>query len=645
MPNAQQTNVPPTPPPYYMPPRKTRWWIPVVIIAGVLGAIVIFFIVGIATLTSSFEKEPYQVKDNSVLYLNIVGNLEERVNDSPFSFLNEQGGFTHTELLTAIKRARDDNRIKGIFIKGGFSTLGFAKGEEIRDALADFKKSGKFIYAYMDWGKESDYYLALTADKIFMPREGLMELNGFAVTSLFYKDMFDKVGIDFFVLGFEDFKSASEPYGRTNFSDSARYQYQVLLNQRLNHFVDAIVQTRKLEKQHVIDALNRGVYSADTLLALGFVDSLLFEEDVKNFIRVKIYGAKAETSKANDKHKYSLVSVGKYIQDLPEIKNKKLIADKDKQIAVIYASGPLVESVSGQFSDELQITAKEFIASLKKAREDEKVKVIIIRIDSPGGSVMTSDAIYEEIKNTTKVKPVYASMSDVAASGGYYIASPCDTIIAHPSTITGSIGVVMAIPNFHRLVNNIYLRVDTISTGPAATQLSGLIPLKDSDKEKVRTIAGSVYDRFINKVALHRHKTYDEVRAIAKGRVWTGEDAIKIGLIDVLGGYQTAISLAKKRMGIPDSMKVYIKEYPEKKDEIEQLLQMFGLGDNGDDEVRSGISQIMAKLIGVKLEDFSVAYSNLPVSIRKQIIHVAGMIKQSEREKVLMVMPQKIDIE
>jgi protease-4 len=647
MSNAQQTNMPPVPPPYYMQPRKSRWWIPVVIIVGIFASIIIFFIVGIAMVTSSFEKEPYQVKKNSVLYLNIVGNLEERSNDSPFSFLNQQKNFTHSELLTAIKRAKGDDRIKGIFIKGGFNSLGFAKAEEIRDAIEDFKKSGKFVYAYMDWGKESDYYLALTADKIFMPREGMMELNGFAVTSLFYKDMFDKVGIDFFVLGFEDFKSASEPYGRTKFSDSARYQYQVILNQRLNHFVDAIVKTRGLDRKTVTDALNRGIYSADTLLALGFVDSLIFEEDVKNLIREKIYAGKenSDKNKKKSEKKYSMVSVGKYIQDLPEIKNKKLIADKDKQIAIIYASGPLVESLPGQYSDELQITAKEFIASLKKAREDDKIKVIIIRIDSPGGSVMASDAIYEEIKKTTKVKPVYASMSDVAASGGYYIASPCDTIIAHPSTITGSIGVVMAIPNFYKLVNNVYLRVDTISTGPAATQLSGLIPMKDSDKEKVRILAKSVYDRFINKVALHRHKTYDQIRAIAKGRVWTGEDALNIGLIDVLGGYETAISLAKKRIGIPDSMKVYIKEYPEKKDELSQFLQMFGLGDNGDDEVKSGISQIIAKLIGVKLEDLSMVYANLPESVKKQLLYVAGIMKQSEKEKVLMTLPEKVVIE
>ena len=648
MSNSQQTTLPPPPPPYYMQPRKTRWWIPVVIIVGILAAIVIFFIAGIAVLTSSFEQEPYQVKENSVLYINIAGELEERVNDSPMNIFNMQGGFTQSELMVSVKRAKTDDRIKGIFIKGGLSVLGFAKAEEIREAIADFKKSGKFVYAYLDWGREIDYYLALSADKIFMPREGMMELNGFAVTSLFYKDLFEKIGIDYFVLGFEDFKSAGEPFSRNNFSDSARYQYNVLLSQRLEHFVDAIVKTRGLEKQVVSDALNRGIYSADTLLALGFVDSLIFEEDVKELIREKIFVTEKASKKDKKKseNKYKLVSVGKYIQDLPEIKNKKMLADKNKQIAIIYASGPLVENVQGQFSNELQITSKEFIASLKKAREDDKVKVIIIRIDSPGGSVITSDAIYEEIKKTTKIKPVYASMSDVAASGGYYIASPCDTIIAHPSTITGSIGVVMAIPNINKLVNNVYLRVDTISTGPAATQLSGLIPLKEQDKSKVKILARSVYDRFINKVAKHRKKSYDEVRAIAKGRVWTGEDAYKIGLVDVLGGFETALSLAKKRMGVPDSMKVYCQEYPERTDAMTKLLRLFGFEDNGDgDEVRTDMSNVLAKLIGVKPEDFIPAYNNLPEGIKKQLKHVATMMKISEKEKVIMALPEKVVID
>ncbi len=647
MSNSQQTTLPPTPPPYYMQPRKSRWWIPVVIIVGIIAAIIIFFIAGIAVITSSFEKEPYSVKNNSVLYLNLSGSLEERVKDSPFNFMNMNNNFTFSELMIAIKRAKTDERIGGIFIKNSIASMGFAKAEEIKDAIDDFRKSGKFVYAYMDFGKELDYYLALSADKIFVPREGLMELNGFAVTSLFYKDMFEKIGIDYFVLGFEDFKSAAEPYSRTSFSDSARYQYRVLLDQRLNHFVDAVVESRGIEKQLVSDALNRGIYSADTLLALGFVDSLLFEEDVKQLIKEKIFGSKTDAKKGKKKsdNKYSLVSVGKYMQDLPEVKDKKMITDRSKQIAIIYASGPLVEQMQGQFSDELQITSKEFIASLKKAREDDDVKVIIIRIDSPGGSVMTSDAIYEEIKNTTKIKPVYASMSDVAASGGYYIASPCDTIIAHPSTITGSIGVVMAIPNFSKLVDNVYLKVDTISTGPAATQLSGLVPLKDTDKEKVRVLAKNVYDRFIKKVAKHRHKTYDEIREIAKGRVWTGEDAYKIGLVDVLGGMETALSLAKKRMGVPDSMKVYIQEYPERKDQMALILQLFGLDDGNDDEVKSSFSETMAKLLGVKAEDFLPAYSNLPENVKTQLKHVANIMKISEKEKVLMTLPEKVIIE
>ncbi|MFC2131561.1 signal peptide peptidase SppA [Bacteroidota bacterium] len=651
MANSQQGTMPPAPPPYYMQQRKTRWWIPVVTIAAVFAAIIIVFIIGIAVLSTAFDKEPYQVKKNSVLYLNLKGNLEERTNDSPFNFLNLQNNFTHSDVLWAIKRAKADDRIKGIFIKGGLAAMGFAKAEEIRKEIEDFKKSGKFVYAYLDWGRELDYYLALTADKIYMPREGMLELNGFAITAMFYKGLFDKIGIDYFVLGFEDFKSAGEAYSRKNFSDSARYQYRIILNQRLNHLIDAIVDSKGLDRQFVSDALDRGIYSADSLFALGFIDSLLFEEDVKMMIKKEIFPDldkekdSKKDSKKKSKEKYSLVSIGNYIQDLPEIKDKNLIAERDKQIAIIYASGPLVEQVQEDFSDELKITSKEFISSLKKAREDDNVKVIIIRIDSPGGSVITSDAIYEEIKKTTEVKPVYASMSDVAASGGYYIAAPCDTIIAHPSTITGSIGVVMAIPNLSKLMDNLYLSVDTIATGPAATQLSGLIPLNEKEKAKVKNIARGVYDRFLNKVAKHRNKTYDEVRAIAKGRVWTGEDAYKIGIVDVLGGFDKAISLAKQRMGVPDSMKVHIQEYPRKKDAMETILKMFDLGDQNDDEVKIDITEAMAKYLGVGVEDFIPAYNALPEDVKDQIKYMITIIQLSEKEKVLMTLPEKVIIE
>jgi protease IV len=643
MANQQQKTVPPAPP-YQLQRSKSTWWIPVVSIFATFAFIIIGIIIVIIILASSFEKEPYYVKNNSVLNITITGDLQERENDSPFNFNSLQNNYTYSELLHAIRNAKDDKRIKGIFIKGGMTGIGFAKAEEIRDAIIQFKNSGKFVYSYMDWGSEIDYYIASTADKIYMPREGMIELNGFAVTAMFYKELFDKIGIDYYVLGFEDFKSAGESYNRKNFSDSARYEYRVLLDQRYNNFVTAVSNARGLEKQFVINAVNRGIYSTDSLLSLGFIDSLIFEEDLKMMIKKQIFSSIKNDKELKEK-KYTLVSVSNYLKDIPEINNEKMIADKDKQIAVIFASGPLVPDIQADFSDELVITANEMIEALKKARENDDIKVIILRIDSPGGSVLTSDEIYEEILKTTKVKPVYASMSDVAASGGYYIAAPCDTIIAHPSTITGSIGVILAIPNVSRLMDNIYLSVDTITTGPAATQLSGVIPFSKDEKEKVKVIAKNIYDRFLNKVAKHRNKTYDEVRALAKGRVWTGEDAKEKGLVDVLGGYDKAISLAKKRMGLSDSMIVHVQIFPKKKDKFQEILKLFGFSDDGDTDVRYDYNSIIQKTLGLDTKNYLPVYNSLPDEVKEQINYIVTLLKLSEKENVLMTLPEKVNIQ
>lgn len=648
MSESKQNNAVP-PPPYYMYPRKTRWWIPVTIIVVVLFIIALPIFGLISLFSGSFEQESYKVKPNSVLTLNFSGRLEERTKDSPFDFLGTKKQVKFSDVLKAIHRAKDDSKIKGIYIKNGIASMGFAKAEEIQSALNDFKNSGKFIYSYMDYGREMDYYLSLPADKIFMPREGIIELNGFSITSTFYKGFLDKLGINFYVLGFEDFKSAGDQYDKNKFTDSSRYQLEVLLNQRYDHFINNVAKYRKLDKKFIVAALNRGIYTPDSLLALGFIDGLMYETDFKQMVKTQILG---KTDKKEDKkktkkwkkQKVRYVSVANYIQDLPEIKDKSKIASRDKQIAIIYASGMITQAQPGNFSDNLIITAKELIKNLKSARENDKIKAIILRVDSPGGSVLISDKIYNEILKTKKVKPIYASMSDVAASGGYYISAPCDTIIAQPSTITGSIGVIMAVPNFNGLLKKLDLSIDTISTGPAANMLNTLIPFKNRDKKQLKKLARNVYDRFLNKVAKHRHKTYEEVRAIAKGRVWTGEDAYNRGLVDVLGGFDKALAIAKHRIGVPDSDFVIIQEYPRPQDKVTEILKLFGLDqDNDEDAEANGLTEL-ANYLGIKPNLFIPYYNSLPENIKSQFQYTLDMFNISKRENVIMAMPQEISI-
>lgn len=643
-------------PPYYMT-KKNRWWVPVIItLVIILGIIIILLTIFFAGIGSIFEKEPYTVKNNSVLYINLMGKLEERAIDSPFQFLNDRSNATFTDIITAIKNAKDDPRIKGIYLKTGLSIMGFAKATELKETIEDFKKSKKFVYAYLNFGTELDYYISLSADKIFMAPEGIIELNGFAISSVFYKELFNKIGIDYYVLGFEDFKSAGEIYSRNNFSDSARYQYKIILDQRLKLLSKEASKKRKISENDFISALSRGIYTPDSLYTLNLIDSLLNEEDVKEIIKRLVFNENRSksnednnNSKSNKNQEFDkddkliLVDPSKYLDDLPKPKEKSVITDK--QIAIIYASGPIVEQIfESPFNNENVITSKQIISALKEAREDEKIKIIILRIDSPGGAVLTSDAIYQEILKTRNIKPVYASMSDVAASGGYYISAPCDTILAHPATITGSIGVIMAIPNLSKLMENIYLNVDTIQTGPAANQFSGFFPLKENDKAKLKTLAGNVYYRFVNKVAQNRKMKFEDVRAIAKGRVWTGEDAYKVGLVDVLGGLEKAIELAKIRMGIPKDSKVYIQTFPKKEDSFQKLLKTFGVIPTDDEEVKSSNYSGLSKIFANELKTLFPIYYSLPKDVQEQLSYMLTILAISDREKVIFALPELINI-
>ena len=640
-----QTTVPPGVPPQYYPiyKKKSRWWIPVLIVVGVLAVIIIIISAVFGSFMSSFEKEPYEVKHNSVLYLDMGMVVSETCQKSPFNFFGKGCKASYFDILHAIKTAKDDKRIKGIYYKPTFTQMGYAKSKEIQDALEDFKSSGKFIYAYMDVCTEPDYYRALPADKIFMPPEGMAELNGFGVSAVFLKGFLEKIGINFYVLGFEDFKSAGESLARKNFSDSARKQIKVILDQRLNMFTDAVVKYRKMDRKTVLDALGRGIFSADSMRALGFIDEFAQESDVKEMLKEKVYGK----DKAKDKEsKLRLVHIADYIDNEPETKQK--VADKDKQIAIIFAEGTVSDEIGGSspFDNEMKITTREMVKYLKKAREDKDVKVIILRINSPGGSVITSDAIREEIIKTKKVKPVYASMGDVAASGGYYIPMACDTIIAHPATITGSIGVILAIPNMNGLMNKLDLTSDTISTGPASQTLNGMLPIQEKDKKMLYTVGKTIYDRFVQKVAEHRHKTFEEVHALAKGRVWTGEDAFKNGLVDVLGGFNTAISIAKARIGVPDSVKVRIVMYPEPEDEIEALLKMFNLGKHGEPDEQTGwFGNVFSKLFGVTQNDIGYFYESLPEGMKHEVNYMFDLLGIARKEKAMIALPYYIDVD
>ncbi len=608
----------PMPPNYYQK-RRSRWWIPVVIV----GVIVLFFFVVLITIFTSigtlFQKEPVTVKQNSVLVINLNTPINEYSGESLGTILSTEGTLTFYDLLMAIKKAASDDKIKGIYLRCSNSVIGWAKRLELVETLKNFKQSGKFVYAYLETGNESDYYLALPADKIFLAREGALEMNGFSISTLFLKGLFEKIGIEYYVQQFEDFKSAGETFNRTKFSDSARFVYKDLLLQRYNFFLAGLENFRKIKKDDAINIMNRGVYSSDSLFALGFVDSLINDNQAKEFIRSVVLADKYKGD--TTKEKVNFVNIVDYSQSQEFSASEN--TDKENAIAIVYASGPIVQrSQKSPFSFDLEIQPDEFIKNLKKARDDKKVKAIIIRIDSPGGSVIASDEIWNEIINTKKIKPVYASMSDVAASGGYFIAMACDTIIAHQATITGSIGVIAMIPNFSGMLNKIGITVDTISTNTSSQDLNLFIPFSQNQKRKLIELIKPIYDRFVERVAKSRGKSFDEIRAVAKGRVWSGEKALEKGLVDIIGGLNDAIRIASNRIGVPNPT---IKRYPRPMDDFEMLVRLLS---KKRDEVKAIPELGMLNLI-----------SFFPQEMKAQLEQYLRLHYVAQEEHFLAVLP------
>lgn len=634
------------PPSYYYPPpkKKTRWWIPVVIIGGVMvlfvvGVIAFFAVIGSA-LGSSFESKPVAVKHNSVLYLKVSGALEEIDSEEGFAALASSGkqpvNFMNT--LEAVRRAKEDENIAGLYFEAGGIRSGFAKAVELREALIDFKTSGKFLYAFIETGSENDYYFASVADSIFMPIEGLLEMDGYAAVVPFFKGAFDKLGIDFHVQQFEEYKSAGETFSRKQFSEPAKEEYRALINQRFTTFINDVAKSRKLEPTAVRSALERGVYTTDTLLALGFIDAMRSREATKDNILSLL---NSDAQPGDSLKKLRLVSVKNYINSSSFQKAFKAEVKEGKGIAIVFGSGTIVTGTSekGPFGGETNIASESFIESLRKARDNDDVQIIILRIDSPGGSVIASDAIWEEIQAARKVKPVYASMSDVAASGGYYMAMACDTIIAHPQTITGSIGVILSLPNFTGALDKLGITVDTVATSGSAKFLNPMLPLTDAEKQKLHMGAEQIYKRFVSRVAESRGMSFEETRKVAKGRVWTGSEAKNAGLVDVLGGLQESINLAKKRIGVDTDTKVAVHIYPKPEDPIKVFLRLFDL----DDEEVS-LSSVLSRSTQPSIEQ-TAFWQVLPSSVQAHVRYMLQLNTIATKEPAMVALPALIDIE
>lgn len=521
------------------------------IIFSILG---FFLLIGIVASASSDEVPT--VKSNSVLYFPMTGILQEKAVDDPFltAFADAPPVQSLLDIITAIDRAKTDDRIKGIYIEPMYLAGSYAGLQEIRDALLDFKESGKFVYAYGEYISESDYYVASVADSLFLNPTGAIEFNGLDVNITFWKGMFDKLDIQPEVFRVGEFKSYVEPYIRKDLSPENRLQYSELLASMYKTYLSNVSNSVRIpiEKLEEISDQMKVSLPQDAV-DVGLIHNLGYEDELKSVMKKKL-------GLAEDK-KLRTMKMNKYIQA-----TEAMDSYSSNRIAVIVAEGDIVMG-----GDE-GIIGETYAEEIRKARNNDRIKAIVMRVNSGGGSMTASDMIWRELMLTKGKKPIIASMGGAAASGGYYIAMPADTIIAQPNTITGSIGIFGMWFNFGEfLENKIGITHDVVKTGEYSDIYTVTRPLRDTERAIIQRGVNEGYEVFTQKVADARGMTQGDVKKIASGRVWSGEQALENGLVDQLGSYKDAIDLAAKAAGIEDDYSV--SHYPKQKPFIEEVLE------------------------------------------------------------------------
>jgi protease IV len=538
---------------------------------GVLLSVFVMFVLGIllviGIVSTASNESKVTIDDNTVLHLSLNYPISERTSKNPFQNLNFGGFETENNLglkdiLAHIKEAKTDSRIKGIYVDVSAIQGGFASIEEIRNALIDFKKSGKFILAYSEVYTKGAYYLASVADKIYVNPEGMVDFKGFSTEIMFFKGALEKLDIEAQVIKVGTYKSAVEPYILDKMSKPNREQITSFLGSLYTHFLSNIAISRKIPVDSLSAIANTAaVQTATDAVKFRLVDGVKYKDEVLTELKSLCGIAQKKELRS--------VSISDYTPQSKEL--SKVSADR---IAVVYAVG---EIVSGEGDDET-MGSENISRAIRTARLDDKVKALVLRINSPGGSSLASDVIWREVELTKKVKPVIVSMGDVAASGGYYIACAADSIFAQPNTITGSIGVFAIIPNMKKFFNNkLGITFDEVKTSKFS-EISITRPLSDDERLLLQAEVNNIYKTFTQKVANGRHKTPEFIDNIGQGRVWTGAEAIKIGLVDRLGNINDAVKSAAKKAGLKEYKLV---DYPDQKDPLKELF------DDSADKVRT----------------------------------------------------------
>ncbi|HEY0457794.1 MAG TPA: signal peptide peptidase SppA [Pyrinomonadaceae bacterium] len=587
------------------------------IVGGLIFAFILVAIIGIALMFESMGKP--SVPDNSVLVLRVSGSLPDYSPDDPtariFGIKQPQ---SFTSLLTQLRKAKVDSRVGGVLLDIDFPQIGWGKADELRDAIKDFRTSGKPIYSYMEIGMNKEYYIASATEKIYIPPSGDIYVNGFAAEAMFYKGSLDKLGIEAEVIQIgPKYKNAPDQYTKTKMGEGQKEVLDALLDEYFGRLKNGIAEARSKTPEDVEALINNAPYHADEAKEKGLIDDALYRDQAYDQLKTRL-GYKTED-------KLRTISG----TDYREIPSDSLGLNKGEKIAIVYASGAINMGSSSKspFGGEM-VGADTIVKAVNDAANDNSIKAIVLRVDSPGGSALASDLMWHALENAKGKKPVVVSMADVAASGGYYIACNANKIVAEPTTVTGSIGMFLGKPVLKGFYDWLGVSNEYVMRGNNAGIFRETEKWTDDEKAKMRSLANKVYyGDFVPKVAKGRGKTDAEVDTLGQGRVWTGTQAKQNGLIDEFGGLEKAIEIAKQLANLPADKDVRRVAFPEPRSFFDEY---FG----SDDSTFAETEEFKAK---------KALADSMPEDVRRAMRY-AEILDRMQKGEAMTMMPYELEI-
>jgi protease-4 len=590
----------------------------ILLIVGVsIFAVILIAVIGLALMFESMGKP--SVPDNSVLVLRVSGSLPDYAPEDPTARLfgiNQPQSFT--SLLTQLRKAKVDSRIGGVMLDIDFPQIGWGKTEELREAIKDFRTSGKPIYSFMEIGMNKEYYIASATEKIYIPPSGDIYVNGFAAEAMFYKGSLDKLGIEAEVIQrYPKYKSAPDQYTKKEMGEGQREVINALLDEYYGRLQNGIAEARNKSAADVDELINNAPYHADEAKQLNLIDDALYRDQVYDQLKARL-GYK-------EQDKLRTISGSDY----REIPSDSLGLNKGEKIAVVYASGAINMGSSSKspFGGEM-VGADTIVKAVNDAAADNSIKAIVLRVDSPGGSALASDLMWHALENAKAKKPVVVSMADVAASGGYYISCNANKIVAEPTTVTGSIGVFLGKPVMTGFYDWLGITNQYITKGKNAGIFRETEKWTPDERAKMESQADKIYfGDFLPKVAKGRNKNVEEVNTIAQGRVWTGTQAKQNGLIDEFGGLEKAIEIAKQLANLPADKDVRRVAYPEPRSFLDEY---FG----SDDSTFAETEEFKAK---------KALADSMPADVRRALRY-AEILDRMQKGEAMTMMPFELEI-